>query len=264
METKKKPRKKYYVQPEDLRLEILNFQETGEASERLGEMLIQIATGLAASSKFDQRTYRDDMAGDAVLRMYKNLNLIDTTDPTDLHACCQRDFENSAKVKFSKTTLDDEFRASAKNPKGMRQCIITDYVEGSDVCELSFFKMKKKKVLSWLDDDATIPELNEQGKQIKIEIEEMVITSVKEDVPLEKVLFRKTNPFSYLTMIAYRVYLGRCDKENKRDKAVDAYREECYSEFEAAECISNRSPSEGDMDMGFDYYDQESKPDQEK
>ena len=87
----KKPRKKYYIQPEDLRREIFNFQETGEASERLGEMLIQIATGLAASSKFDRRTYRDDMAGDAVLRMYRNLDLIDTTDPSDLMACCMRD-----------------------------------------------------------------------------------------------------------------------------------------------------------------------------
>lgn len=143
MTKKKKPRKKYYIQPEDLREEIASFQSTGVASERLGEMLIQIATGLAASSKFDQRTYRDDMAGDAVLRMYKNLHLIDLDHP-------------------------------------------------------------------------------------------------------------KCNPFSYLTMIAYRVYLGRCDKENKKDRAIDAYREECYSEFEAAECISNRSPNEGDMDMGFD------------
>jgi hypothetical protein len=260
----KKPRKKYYVQPEDLRLEILNFQETGEASERLGEMLIQIATGLAASSKFDQRTYRDDMAGDAVLRMYKNLDLIDTTDPTDLQACCLRDFNSEKIVKYSKKPLDDEFRAKAKNPKGLKQCIISAYEYGDEVCEISFFKMKKKKILCWLDEDCTVPELDEKGKQVKETISEMVITDIKENVPLEHVLYKKINPFSYLTMIAYRVYLGRCDKENKRDKAVDLYREECYSEFEAAECISNRSPSEGDMDMGFDYYQDETESRSEK
>lgn len=256
----KKPRKKYYVQPEDLRIEILNFQETGEASERLGEMLIQIATGLAASSKFDRRTYRDDMASDAVLRMYKNLDLIDTTDPVDLPACCERDFNAEAIVKFSKTPLDMEFRAKAKNPKGLKKCIISNYVLGDEYCEISFFKMKKKKVPCWIDEDCTVPELDSKGKQVIETIEEMVITDTVEEVPLEQVLFKKTNPFSYLTMIAYRVYLGRCDKENKRSKATEEYREECYSEFEAAECISNRSPNEGDMDMGFDYYDDQEEP----
>lgn len=236
----KEPRKKYYIQPEDLRLEILDFKENGEASERLGEMLIQIATGLAASSKFDKRTYRDDMAGDAVLRMYKNLDLIDTTDPTDLKASCFRDFTSGAVVRYSRKKLDDEFRAKAKNPD-LKKCIITDYTEDADVCEISFFKTKKKKVKN---DDGSVDEVKER-----------VITKVKQDVPLENVLFKKINPFSYLTMIAYRVYLGRCDKENKRSKATEEYREECYSEFEAAECISNRSPNEGDMDMGFDYYD---------
>jgi hypothetical protein len=167
MSKKKPPRKKYYIQPEDLRVEIDEFQKSieydadgnitkpGVASERLGEMLIQIATGLAASSRFDRRTYRDDMASDAVLRMYKNLHLIDLEHP-------------------------------------------------------------------------------------------------------------KCNPFSYLTQVAYRVYLGRSDKENKKDRALDQYKEECYSEFEAAECISSRSPREGDMDMGFDYYGDNVKEPKEK
>lgn len=142
---KKKKRKKYYITPEDLAKEIAEFQSTGVASERLGEMLMQIATGLAASSKFDRRTYRDDMASDAVLRMYNNLHMIDLDHP-------------------------------------------------------------------------------------------------------------KCNPFSYLTQVAYRVYLGRCDKENKRSKGIEKYREECFAEFEAAECISSRKPWEGDMDEGMDFY----------
>ena len=150
MEKKKPPRKKYYIQPEDLRVEIAKYQNGEPATERLGEMLIQIATGLAASSRFDRRTYRDDMASDAVLRMYKNLHLIQLDHP-------------------------------------------------------------------------------------------------------------KCNPFSYLTQVAYRVYLGRSDKENKKDRALERYKEECYSGFEAAECISSRSPRDGDMDMGFDYYDENTK-----
>jgi len=147
---KPKKRKKYYIQPEDLRVEIAAYQaqqkvnpETAEATERLGEMLLQIATGLAASSRFDRWPCRDDMTGDAVVRMYKNLHLIDLDHP-------------------------------------------------------------------------------------------------------------KCNPFSYLTMICYRVYISRTFKENKIRAALDDYREEVYSEFECAECISNRNPSEGDMDLGFD------------
>lgn len=134
----KPPRKKYYIQPEDLRKEIAEFQATGIASERLGEMLIQIATGLAASSRFDRRTYRDDMASDAVVRMLNNLHLVDLDHP-------------------------------------------------------------------------------------------------------------KCNPFSYLTQIAYRVYLGRSEKENRTAKAINTYREECYSEFESAEHICNRR-RDGDED----------------
>lgn len=239
--TKKAPRKKYYIQPEDLRTEISNFKETGEASERLGEMLIQIATGLAASSKFDQRTYRDDMASDAVLRMYKNLDLIDTTDPLDLSACCVRDYNRNAIIKYSSTPITTEFRAAAKPcTAGFKKCIIESYdINNPDVCDISIVKIVKKK------------EKNEDG-EIE-EWEDIVTIDSMSDVPLTHILFKKTNPFSYLTMIAYRVYLGRCDKENKQDKAIDMYREECYSEFESTECISNRSPNEGDMDMGFDY-----------
>lgn len=235
----KKPRKKYYIQPEDLRLEIFDFQETGKASERLGEMLIQIATGLAASSKFDQRTYRDDMAGDAVLRMYKNLHLIDTIDPKDLDNSCERDFNRNNTVKYSDDEITDEIRAAVKPPVEFKNCIITKFNKSStSTCDIAFFKMVTKE------------QIDENGK---IEtVEERLITETRTDVPLKNVLFKKINPFSYLTMIAYRVYLGRCDKENKRDRAVDAYREECYSEFEVAECISNRSPNEGEMDMGFD------------
>lgn len=238
MKKQKPPRKKYYIQPEDLRIEIAEYQESGECSERLGEMLIQIATGLAASSKFDQRTYRDDMAGDAVLRMYKNLALIDVTDPTDLPKCALRDFTSNAKLKFSKTPLNEEQRRNDKTLSGLKSCIISDYTPGDDTCDISFYKIVKYSFT------------NEEGETE--EISKMEITKTTPDVPLEYVLFKKTNPFSYLTMIAYRVYLGRCDKENKKDRAIDAYREDCYSEFEAAECISNRSPSEGDCDDGID------------
>ncbi len=239
---KKPPRKKYYIQPEDLRAEITEYQTTGKASERLGGMLIQIATGLAASSKFDQRTYRDDMASDAVLRMYKNLALIDVTDPTDLPKCALRDFNTNAKLKFSKTPLNDEQRRNDKSLTGLKPCIIQEYIIGEDTCTVGFYKMMKK---SYVSEDGTTEEISE-----------MKITKVTPLVPLEHVLFKKTNPFSYLTMIAYRVYLGRCDKENKKARATDTYREQCYSEFESGECLSNRSPNEGDMDMGFDYYDQ--------
>lgn len=244
MSKKTPPRKKYYIQPEDLREEIAKYQESGIASEKLGEMLIQIATGLAASSKFDKRTYRDDMAGDAVLRMYKNLSLIDTTDPCDLQASALRDYTSDAKVYYSKTPFIDEDRYNNKNTDEYKKCIITNYEDGSDVCTISLYKMEKYNV--------------RHNKVIDKEEYKyrMIITEVLEDVPLENILFKKINPFSYLTMIAYRVYLSRCDKENRKSKALEEYRESCYSDFEITECISNRSfnesDNESDNDVMFD------------
>jgi len=236
---KKKPRKKYYIQPEDLRVEILDYKTTGEASERLGEMLIQIAYGLAAGSKWDRRTYRDDMAGDAVVRMYKNLYLIDTTDPSDLTSLCHRDYKKDAVIKYS-------VMYDAENPEekvtDWADCVITKHDLGSETCNIKMFTEREEYV------DAEDP--NDPDAKIK-EIVRHYKPEIK-NIDLTQFQFKKTNPFSYLTMIAHRVYLSRSIKENKNDNGLNEYREECYSEFESAECISNRSPSEGDMDMGFD------------
>jgi len=241
---KKKPRKKYYIQPEHLRVEILEYKNTGIASERLGEMLIQIASGLAAGSKWDRRTYRDDMAGDAVVRMYKNLTLIDTTDPLDLSALCLRDFNKNAQIKYSEVVPSEEVEAI------WQSCVISSFDPLFDYCSISIFEYKKKKVPLMLENGDQA--LDKHGKLAFEEIEEIVFTKEIEKVTLDHLLFKKTNPFSYLTMIAHRVYLSRSIKENKNDDGLNEYREECYSAFESAECISNRSASDGDMDTGVD------------
>lgn len=251
---KTEPRKKYYIQPEDLRVEISAYKETGEASERLGEMLLQIASGLAAGSKWDRRTYRDDMVSDAVVRMFKNLHLIDTTDPSDLLSMCQRDLNKNAQIKYAAVIPDEE---SGDKPD-WKDCVIDDVDPDTNTATISLFKTEDKTVPVMTDNEEPVQSIDKNGEPEFTTIQEIVFTKEIENVPLMNLQFKKTNPFSYLTMIAHRVYIGRSFKENKISNAIDQYKEECYSEFETAECISNRSPHDGDMDMGFVMHEEES------
>lgn len=70
-------RGEYYVNPDDLKSEILKYQATGNISEELGLMFLNIANKL--KSKWNFRNYSYDFTGDAIIRMIKNLNKIDLT-----------------------------------------------------------------------------------------------------------------------------------------------------------------------------------------
>lgn len=248
---KTEPRKKYYIQPADLRVEISSYQKTGVASERLGEMLMQIASGLAAGSKWDKRTYRDDMASDAVVRMFKNLHLIDTTDTDDLKALCARDFAKNSQIKYCEHIPEE-----GERDVPWQSCVISAFDPLFDTCDITPFTIVQKTVPlledEAPDEDGNIPQaVDKNGELMFTEVDDIVFGDEIFNVDLRKMQFKKTNPFSYLTMIAHRVYIGRSFKENKIDAGIDQYKEECYSEFESNECISNRSLHEGDMDMGF-------------
>lgn len=66
-----KPKKtEFYVDPEELKQELINFYKTEECSRELGDMIHKIAHGLSYSSNFINYTYRDEMVGDALVKMY--------------------------------------------------------------------------------------------------------------------------------------------------------------------------------------------------
>jgi DNA-directed RNA polymerase specialized sigma24 family protein len=63
----------YYVDPKDFKEAIKSFYETDKFENYLGECINKIAAGLSYNSKFRDYTYRDDMVGDAIIKMYAAL-----------------------------------------------------------------------------------------------------------------------------------------------------------------------------------------------
>lgn len=72
----KKPKvskEKFYVDPKKFDDEIVNFYESGNISNDLAEMVSKIANKLSYSSNFAGYTYREEMVGDGIVRMFKAL-----------------------------------------------------------------------------------------------------------------------------------------------------------------------------------------------
>ncbi len=66
-----KPKKtEYYVDPRELKAELIAYYECEECTPKLGDMIHKIAHGLSYSSNFINYTYRDEMVGDALVKMY--------------------------------------------------------------------------------------------------------------------------------------------------------------------------------------------------
>ena len=73
---KKNPKVKkedFYVEPKKFDEEIMNYYDTGVLSNELAEMVNKIAHKLSYASNFINYTYREDMVGDALIRMFKAL-----------------------------------------------------------------------------------------------------------------------------------------------------------------------------------------------
>lgn len=63
----------YYVDPKTFKDAIRTFYETDKFEDYLGECINKIASGLSYNSKFRDYTYREDMIGDAIVKMYAAL-----------------------------------------------------------------------------------------------------------------------------------------------------------------------------------------------
>lgn len=84
--TTKFSKEEFYVEPAKLKQEIEQFYVSNICSSTLGEYLNKIAKGLSYSPSFINYTYKDEMIGDALVKMYaalkhKKYNVKSDTNP---------------------------------------------------------------------------------------------------------------------------------------------------------------------------------------
>lgn len=69
-----KPNKEaFYVDPNKFKQEISEFYKSGDCTNYLGSCLNKIAEGLSYNPKFINYSFKDDMTGDALTKMYSAL-----------------------------------------------------------------------------------------------------------------------------------------------------------------------------------------------
>lgn len=64
-----KNKKKYYVDPKEFEKHILKFYKNGKISTELGQSIYDIANRLGYAPNFINYTYKEEMVGDAILKM---------------------------------------------------------------------------------------------------------------------------------------------------------------------------------------------------
>lgn len=73
LKEKKKKEKPFYVNPKEFEEEITKYYKSGNISIMLGEAITKIANGLSYAPNFINYTYKDDMVGDAIVKMFSAL-----------------------------------------------------------------------------------------------------------------------------------------------------------------------------------------------
>lgn len=116
-----KPPKPYYVKPDDLRQELVRYNETTIISNELGEMFIKIAKKFASRPNFHDYPFKDDFVNDAIYRMVEQVHKIDLNHPkcnpfTYLTKICERCFQAKimkekklykTKIAYTEKVLED-------------------------------------------------------------------------------------------------------------------------------------------------------------
>lgn len=70
---KKADKAKFYVDPKEFDTQILSYYESGVLSNELAEMVSKIAHKLSYAPNFINYSYREEMVGDGIIRMFKAL-----------------------------------------------------------------------------------------------------------------------------------------------------------------------------------------------
>lgn len=69
----KKEKKQYYVDPTEFKINLQKYYDDNLMTEQLGEYIKHIAYGLSYLPNFVNYSYKDDMIGDALIKMYSAL-----------------------------------------------------------------------------------------------------------------------------------------------------------------------------------------------
>ena len=69
---KKADKTKFYVDPKEFDTKIMSYYNTGVLSNELAEMVSKIAHKLSYAPNFINYSYREEMVGDGIIRMFKN------------------------------------------------------------------------------------------------------------------------------------------------------------------------------------------------
>ena len=108
---KKKPtdKEKFYVNPQEFDDEIVQYYNSGHMSDNLAQMVSKIANKLSYAPNFINYTYREEMVGDGIIRMFKAL----TSKKYD-HAKGSNPFSYFTRIAFN------AFRNRIKKEKHLR------------------------------------------------------------------------------------------------------------------------------------------------
>ena len=71
--TSKNKKKEFYVNPKEFFNQIKAYYDTDNLDDQLAESINKIATGLSYATNFINYTYKDEMVGDAVVKMFTAL-----------------------------------------------------------------------------------------------------------------------------------------------------------------------------------------------
>lgn len=71
--TSSKNKKEYYVNPKEFYEQIKTFYETDDLTDNLANSVNKIAIGLSYATNFINYTYKDEMVGDAIVKMFTAL-----------------------------------------------------------------------------------------------------------------------------------------------------------------------------------------------
>ena len=123
-------RGKYYVNPEDLKSDLLEYQQSGVISEELGKKLILIAERFSRKWNLNGYTnnYKGDFIGDAILRMVVQIDKIDLSHPkcnpfSYLSTTCENAikafFNKENKYNRAKDTLTDYYFNEVEQNEGI-------------------------------------------------------------------------------------------------------------------------------------------------
>lgn len=75
--TSSKEKKPHYVNAKEFTQDIIDYYNSGtdDIGEKLGQSIYKIATGLSYAPNFINYSYKDDMIGDAIVKMFSALQL---------------------------------------------------------------------------------------------------------------------------------------------------------------------------------------------